>query len=256
MKSNLNFIDVRAVRRTSITMLGLALIAACDSDRAVSPVATAKAPSAVSAAVQLPKTGNMLIKAYTLDAQAPLVPGAAYKLIGPNLVTATIVDNGAGDNDSVPGVVSLLNIPIGNYYVCEITAPTGYAPADSPCAWWSVFSAATTTTGYFHRPLVSASWDVKDGFGSLIGPSTFTIGFQRGLSKITVVDNGQNDLDPTLGKMTVKLANAAIYTLCETVPPPNRYNANPACRTVDVTSGGAIQAGTFVNYEKQVIYTP
>lgn len=259
MNSHLLAIDVRVVRRVSIALFGAALLAACDSDRVAAPKpaasASSKAPPGANSGVHLPNKGNMIIKAWAFDWNKPGLAFATYKIVGPGFVQATVVDNGPGDNDVFPGVVSLWDIPIGNYYICETAAPAGYALPDQPCWWTQVWSGSTSYGGNSHLPLVSATWDLRDGFGALIGPSTFTLTTSRSLLKITVVDNGQNDLDPALGKMTAKLPKAAVYELCETVPPADRYNANPACRTVDVSAGQAAKAGTFVNYEKQV-YKP
>ena len=117
MHSNLLSLDARAVRRASIALIGAALLAACDSDRVASPVPvgpSTKAPGAASSAVIGSNKGNLIIKAYGFNWQSALLPGASYKLIGPGLVTATVTDDGPGDNGVFPGAVTLWDIPIGN----------------------------------------------------------------------------------------------------------------------------------------------
>ena len=73
---------------------------------------------------------------------------------------------------------------------------------------------------------------------------------------IVVTDNDANDLDLAHGKFLVKVPKAIGYNLCEITPPTNYFMSNPACRTVDVTSGQSVWGGLFTHQEKQVINNP
>ena len=68
-------------------------------------------------------------------------------------------------------------------------------------------------------------------------------------------NNGVNDRDPALGKLAVALPEAGAYSVCETIPPVNHWNAQPACKRITVAAGMPMSPGTFINPEKQV-YVP
>lgn len=169
-----------------------------------------------------------------------------------------VADNGPLDVSKVDGFFSVLLPSAGKFSICAATPPAGYAvsPRVNPC-----LDVTAENGNSYHiesitlYPAPSAVWDVRDPFAAPIGPSSFTISIPRQFVAINVVDNGLNDLDARVGFFLVKLPKAAVYTLCQTQAPANRYLANPRCRTVDVTSGGSVDAGSFVNYEKQV-YSP
>jgi len=343
-----------ATRRASVAVLCTVLVAACDSDTTLSPkTSSTPASSAETAAAALTSSnlGGFVIKA--VDVQQNLIGGAKFQINGPNLV-GYVTDNGATDMDPTFGKIYLPDLPLGNYKVCEVVAPAGYALPTWPCRTTSlaagetegleafvslrlpyvqagyvdrlgkyvgggimivkdsvgtpitlvadngpldvskvsgffavmlpsagkfVICAATPPAGYalppgaaqclgviakngsIHfagnftlNPTPSAVWGVQDPFGALIGPSSFTVSIPREFISIPVVDNGINDLDPKVGFFLVKLPKAAVYTLCQTQAPPDRYLANPPCRTLDVTSGGSVHGGWFVNNEKQVYH--
>jgi hypothetical protein len=73
---------------------------------------------------------------------------------------------------------------------------------------------------------------------------------------ILVTDNDANDLDLAPGKFLVKVPKAISYNLCEVTPPTNYFMSNPACRTVNVTSGQSVWGSLFTHQEKQVINNP
>jgi hypothetical protein len=165
-----------------------------------------------------------------------------------------VADNGPVDASKADGWFYVMLPYPGKFTICGATAPAGYALAlhQDPCRTTSVNNGMDDVGPIYLAPLPSVSWDVRDGVGALIGPSSFTISVPRSFTKIDVVDNGLNDLDPTLGRVIAKVPKGAVYTLCETVPPVNHFNAKPSCVGVDVPDGQAVWAGTFVNLEKQV----
>lgn len=123
----------------------------------------------------------------------PSLAGASYNLLGPGPTLATVVDNGAYDADTIPGTITLMNVAGGKWSVCQAKVPYGYELAHPACAWWQVYSNATTTATYFSPPFLSASWDVRDWYGALMFPSAFAVTGPRGLGKFAVSDNGAWD---------------------------------------------------------------
>ena len=244
-------------RRAAITVCGAILIAACDSDRAVSP-ATSKpvqVPTTTAAAV-LP-TPLPYIATETVDQNGALVGGAVLLVKdSTNTPIMLVADNGPLDVIKQAGALSFKVPRAGTFTVCEGNAPTGYgyAPGQPPCHQLTVkYGTTTHFTGFLLYPAPSVVFAVEDWSPKLIGPSTFTVSGQRSLVNITVTDNAQNDLVSKLGVFLVKLPKAGVYTVCETVAPVGYYKADPPCVTVDASSGGSVYAQTFFNSEAQVL---
>jgi hypothetical protein len=247
-------------RRAAITVCGATLIAACDTDRAVSPVSASKAgdlPTTVAAGV-LP-TPSPYLATETVDQNGALVGGAVLLVKdSTNTPIMLVADNGPLDVIKQAGALSFKLPSAGTFTVCEGNAPTGYgyAPNQPPCRQLTVkYGTTTHFTGFLLYPAPSVVFAVEDWSSKLIGPSTFTVAAQRSLVKITVTDNAQNDLLASkLGVFLVKLPKAGVYTVCETVAPVGFYKADPPCVTVDASSGGSVYAQTFFNPEAQIFY--
>ena len=180
--------------------------------------------------------------------------GATFKVDSSGVPFQNVADNTGADTDPVTGK---FRIPIryeGKWTVCLDQIPAGYVkvPNGLTCATRDVVMQSSWGLGTFMIiPIHSAGWTVTDGF-TAIGPSTFEV--LSGAIKITVVDNGLNDYNPTLGKFSVKLPQAGPYSVCEIIPPVNHWNANPSCHRITVQAGVQASAGYFINPEKQVYY--
>ncbi len=68
---------------------------------------------------QSTKTGNPLVS----------TAGAVFSISGPNGYSASVTDNGTGDEDSDIGEVCVSGLEPGSYTINETTAPTGYGDA-------------------------------------------------------------------------------------------------------------------------------
>jgi len=242
-------IDSRTGRRAVVALLGAAMLAACDSDRVVSPASSsAKAPSSAKPALQLaPGT----IDIFPLG-PGIVVPSTKYTILNPNNTLATAQDNGPGDDNNTIGSLTFKNVPVGNYYICQVEVPSIYELDHEPCRWVKVTSYGITKVWYFSAPMLSASWDTRDWYGTLTAATTFKLTGPRGLGNSTITDNGLNDLDPRAGHLTIKLPKATVYTVCQTKASAGHYIASPACMQVDDTSGRGVWVGTFVEPEAQV----
>ena len=257
MNSILLSLDGRAIRRVSGALFGVAMLAACDSDNAVSPApSSASLPASANGAV-VPNKGKLILTAVDQGMATLQIGGSEYDVTFPGPgATIHVVDGGFGDIDKTLGTITLPNFPLGMYHVCQTSAPTGYEIAIVTCVSPIVNGGATTNIGFMSAPLNSLSWDVRRwAGGELIGPAVFSVQNPRTKAIVSVSDNGQNDIDPRLGQVTVKLGIAGTYTVCELMPPPNSYNANPSCITANNSAGRGLYIGEFVNPEKQV-YKP
>jgi len=180
-------------------------------------------------------------------------------------VIATFFDNAAPDIDPTPGKVEV-KLPVeGVYSMCELQLPVGYVYPAGQGVFCSAGEQAQhgqifTYAPWVVYPVSSAYWQVTDGtmdanfFYNLIGPSTFKVSAANGGATLNVIDNGQNDIDPALGKLAVKLPTTGYYSICEIVPPLNHWNAKPSCKRVNVQTGVPAWAEWFINPEAQVIY--
>ena len=165
-----------------------------------------------------------------------------------------ILDNSVLDMKKTNGYFQFYLPTAGKFFICGVNPPAGYAvpPGLNPCltvnAQWNAGHHVESLKMY---PSESAAWRVQDPFGALVGPSLFSVSIP-GVFLFNVEDNSTNDLDPTVGRLLAKFPSPGAYTLCQTVAPPNRYVANPACRTVNIVAGASVYAGWFTNNEKQV----
>jgi hypothetical protein len=194
------------------------------------------------------------------------VPGMVFTLRdSTNAIVTFITDNVGADSDPAGGKFDIRWATEGVYKLCEDTPPAGYSYPNGQavfCATIQLKHGTIWQAGqYTVYPTYSAYWKVTDGtidpnfYYHLIGPSTFTVVNVLGGPAITVVDNGANDIDGDLGTVVVKLTQAGTYSICETVPPNGYWNAQPACKQVQVAAAEAGWAEWFINQEKQV-YKP
>jgi len=192
------------------------------------------------------------------------IGGAQFTLDSNGVVVAKIGDGTVLDSDPAPGKFDV-KIPFESYWkLCVTTPPAGYVfPVNQVvCVANNLTQGTVLDFGNFGvNPVFSAFWRVTNGFLDpvqgyyLIGPSTFKVTSSDQVYSYNVVDNSANDFDPIVGKIAVKLLKAGTWSVCETQPPVNHWNANPACKQISVASGVPTDVGYFINYEKQV-YNP
>jgi hypothetical protein len=191
-----------------------------------------------------------------MDEVSNYVGGTVFQLDSTNVTMGQIADDDwPSDMDPGTGRFHLILKYEATYKLCLKQVPPGYVQyaGQDPCVVTSVKMNTQEKFPTFRVvPTYSANWTVTDGI-TLIGPSTFKV--FKGLGGFLVVDNGVNDRDPALGKLAVALPEAGEYSVCETIPPVNHWNAQPACKRITVAAGIPMSPGTFVNPEKPV-YVP
>jgi len=109
-----------------------------------------------------------------------------------------------------------------------------------------------------------AQWSVIDYVPIYVPGMVFTLRDSTNAIVTFITDNvgadsdpvgGKFDIDGDLGTVVVKPTQAGTYSICETVPPNGYWNAQPACKQVQVAAAEAGWAEWFINQEKQV-YKP
>ena len=84
MRSTLFALETRAVRRVSLVLFAVTALAACDSDRAVSPSpASTKVPTSTQSALYPGGRGDLFATAINGDMSTINVAGSSYDLITP-----------------------------------------------------------------------------------------------------------------------------------------------------------------------------
>lgn len=258
MRSTFFSLDNRAAaaRRASIALFAVAALAACDSDRAVSPTPIAKVPTSGSSALVPGGRGDLYTASVNGDMTYINVAGSSWNIITPLGDTMKVVDNGKFDSEPALGQVKVSKVLAGKYTLCPATAPTGYDFPYTICITTTVASGSGAAVGFLAYAAPSLWWEVRSTALEPITGGTYSVSSTRfGKAKLNVTDNGANDLDPTVGRVAVKLGGIGSFSVCEVTPPTNFWPASTPCMNA-TNSGGTKWAGVFTNQEKQVIYNP
>jgi hypothetical protein len=257
MRSTFLSPDNRAVRRASIALLAAATLAACDSDRAVSPSPSAtRVPTSGSSSLVPGGRGDLFTGSVNGDMSYINVLGSSFNIITPLGDTMKVVDNGKFDSDATVGRVLVKQVLAGKYTLCPATAPTGYDFPYTICVSTTVLSGSGANVAFLAYVTPSLWFEVRSTALYPITGGTYTVANKLSrFGKITVSDNGANDLDPTVGRVAVKLGSIGSYSVCEVTPPAGFWPATTPCLNA-TNSGGTKWAGQFTNQEKQVIYNP
>ena len=257
MRSLLSAIPSRAVRRASLSLVALVALAACDSDRAVSPnTAAAKSPTSTSSALLPGARGDFFTSSINGDMSPINVAGSSYDLITPTGDTLHVADNGQFDADPTLGKVKVPKVLAGVYTVCPMIAPNNYAFPQTLCITTTVAAGSGANIGFLAYKAPSLFWNVRSTGDWLMLGGTYTVSTQRIKSSFDVSDNGPNDLDPSEGRVAVKVGGIGGYTVCEKTPPTGFWPAITKCMNATSVGGGTKWVGTFVNQEKAVVYNP
>lgn len=177
---------------------------------------------------------------------------------------ATITDNQWPDSSPQDGSFQQIVYHPGTWTVCETVAPNGYViPTGNPCKtvvvdWGGIVYAGTFANNLpysLNFGVTEGTLDVNNNYIPLAG-ATFTVAYQRGLSKTTVADNGPNDYDPRPGRIAVKVGAAGSYTVCEVQAPVDHWLPKPPCQTINVAFNTPAFVGWFITPPSQVIYNP
>jgi len=238
-----------ALRISPVALAGLTVLAACDTDRPLEPT-QARVPAAAQPAVIL--RSPHLVSGF-VDLKSNFIGGGSFT-VKDSLGTPIIVvaDNGQYDIDKLDGKFRIVLPTEGKYTLCGTQPPPGYMFGIPAALCFPVVaknSQITQVLPLLVVPKPAAFWYVTDGnvfkgLPVLLAGASFNVSIPREFVSIDVVDNGLNDLDPRPGITWAKLPKAGVYTLCETKPPAGHWNANPACRTLNVAADVPANGGT------------
>lgn len=195
-----------------------------------------------------------------------LLGGGSTYTVKDSLGTSWTVTDEDPLSDSGPqaGALQAIVSHPGTWTICENAAPAGFVkPAGQPCANvvvnWGGIGWAGTFVNYLPY---SMGWGVTEGvldgnnnYVPLAG-ATFTVQYQRSLSKTTIVDNGPNDYDSRPGRIAMKLGAAGTYTVCEVQAPATHSLPTPPCQSIYVSYATPAFVGWFITPETQIIYVP
>jgi hypothetical protein len=247
-----------ATRRASIVVFAVATLAACDSDRAVSPTPVAQVPTTGNAAIVPGGRGDIGAGVVNGNMTYINVAGASFDFITPLGDTMHVADNSNLDSDPTWGRVTVSKVLAGTYKICPTTAPTGYAFPATFCVTTTLVSGGYAGHAWVAYVTPSLFWEPLNAYsGERILGGTYSVSSTRfGKASFSVSDNGPNDLDARPGFVAVKLGGIGSFQVCEVMPPPNYWPAITPCISATNSNGGTKFAGFFQNKEKQVIYTP
>ena len=236
----------RAARVTPAVLLGLSLLAACDTDRPVAPETT-KASSVTTPSAYWSLAPGAIAFNIVDESQAAVTGYTDFWLIDSKNDSTFISDNNAYfDSNPVSGSYLLKGLTPGTYQVCQHNSPTYYLVANPACLTANVTTAATAVIGPFvdlHQPKLQ--WKVVDGDGMLVPGATFVLTDSLN-NKAVMTDNGINDGNKT-GGLWQTLAWPQTLKLCETVPPPGYVLPAQPCLTFVAKGGFPTDLGKWVN---------
>ncbi len=155
-----------------------------------------------------------------VDGRRTALGGSAWLLTGPGDKSRTISDNGELDEDDRVGFLRISGLAWGDYSVRETLAPVGYELADAPLsATLSAQQLEVNLGTVEHAPSPGdVTWQKVDPSGKLLGGSAWELTGPGGQTA-PVVDNGENDQDPTPGVLSIAGVAWGEYTLTETRAP-------------------------------------
>ena len=233
-----------AARVAPAVLVGLSLLAACDTDRPVAP--EPKNASAVSSPSAY-RTAFGAIEWKVVDESQAAVPGYADWIVtGPGNYYAIVFDGSQYyDSDPAASSVRLKGLTPGTYQVCQNIFPTYYLNANPKCQTANVIMGTTTSLTFVdvHQPRLL--WKVVDEDDTLVPGATFVLTDSLN-NKVTMTDNGIYDGNKT-GGMWQMFAWPQTLKICETVAPPGYVLPAQPCITFVAKGGLPTDLGKFVN---------
>src|SRR5688500_15428435 len=194
-------LDSRALRRASVAVASLVVLAACDSSSPVEPTAP-RVPTTVQPTVIPNGLGSIVVSTVTTEANVKkLIGGAKLSYLGPR-TSGTVSDNGQGDMDPTWGKIRLMGLLPGTFNVCEIVPPVGYVVFQQTCQQITVVANGIATAEFNHLILPHTQFQVRNAANQVVGGATFSI--TTNIATIMVVtDNDAKDIHKTGGYFTV-----------------------------------------------------
>jgi hypothetical protein len=237
----------RAARVTPAVLLGLSLLAACNTDRPVAPENT-KASSVKTPSAYWSGAPGAIAFNVVDESQVAVTGYTNFWLFDSKNDSTFIPDNNSYyDSNPASGSYLLKGLTPGSYKVCQHDFPTYYLNANPQCLTANVTTAATTVIGPFvdlHQPKIL--WKVVDEDDVLLSGAKFTLTNMATNNSALMTDNGPYDGNKTDGLWEM-LTWPATLKICETVPPTGYVLPAQPCVTFEAKGGLPLDLGKFVN---------
>ena len=237
----------RAARVTPAVLLGLSLLAACNTDRPVAPETTKASSVKTPSAYRSGAPGAIAFNVVD-ESQVAVTGYTNFWLINSKNDSTFIPDNNSYyDSNPASGSYLLKGLTPGSYKVCQHDFPTYYLNANPQCLTANVTTAATTVIGPFvdlHQPKIL--WKVVDEDDVLLAGAKFTLTNMATNNSALMTDNGPYDGNKTDGLWEM-LTWPATLKICETVPPTGYVLPAQPCVTFEAKGGLPLDLGKFVN---------
>ena len=233
----------RALRRSSMVLVTVAALTACDTESPVAPRSTQVPSGPNAAALSNKRFARVAWEAVGIDGK--LVGGSVFKW---NYTNGSVLvgDNSTLDLDKTLGKFLIEGDSLLGFGICPQTAAKGYVFPNNNCFGIPTPSGQTTFLGQFGMtPEYSAYWWTHDGT-SLVGPATYKITSKTSRFSMTVVDEGSSDWWTGMGNTWVLLPAGGDYEVCQTKPAPGTALADPVCKKITVSYAQAYNAGFFM----------
>lgn len=233
----------RALRCSVIALAGVALFAACDTDRPLTP-----RPDAVPTSPQLAKGGRggtIIITVVDANGATLTTLGAVFSGTKSAQAKFGVGDNDWGDENPTVGIIQLSGLQNGTYSVCQKYVPAGYLFPTPACQDVGIGGSGPAQVTFVDPAVPRAKWVAKDG---VTGDSTYGALFSidEGSGPVYIVDNQALDLDKRPGVFEVKLSsNGASVKVCPELAPVGRTWSLPLKGCVTKTSNGTTDFGAW-----------
>lgn len=228
--------------RRGLMLLGVAALAACDTDRSVGPnpagipstAAMAKAPAGGKA------TGKINITIVDKNQQPLSVGGAQFKVMLLATAPITVDDNGPQDADPALGAVQVKNLVAGFYSICQSAMPSGYAVSSPVCTSVAVNNGAVSVQ-FIDLAFARGVFGAMDNALNYVTGAVFDLYDPTGVMRGQIKDNTAPDLDPTPGKVELQLDVEGSWAVCPVSAPSGYVFASPpGCHNIEAKHGDVV----------------
>ena len=213
----------RVQRLSSLAVISVALLAACDSDKPLSP-RPVTVPTDAKPQLLPFKTGTLVLKLIDQNQNiiVPLVPDdhAKFTITGPNNTTWTVTDDSLPDTDATTGMLVLKSLVPGMYKACEISPPLGFGVVGQSCLYTQVYAGATSGLFFVHAKEAVRQWSVMDEVSNYIGGTVFQVDSNNVTIGQFADNDWPSDMAPADGQFALLLKYEATYKVCLKQTPP------------------------------------
>lgn len=194
---------------------------------------------------------NGMVRWNKVDENAAPLAGSEWLLAGPQGQIA-VVDNGENDTDADAGAMSVSGLAWGDYTLIETKAPIGHLKSAATYEFTIGPGSLQIVIGDIEnvRERGEVGWAKVDETGAPLSGSAWTLTPAKGLP-ITIVDNGENDADPTPGRLSVSGLSWGTYVLAETAAPAG-YVLSDATTELTISAESLfVDLGEFANVPEE-----